>query len=319
MMKKRNLLITVIMAISMLALAACGGKEPAAGEASQSKDKEKLQVITTYSVIYDIVKNVGGDRLDVHSLAPIGSDPHQYDPLPDDVKKTTDADIVFYNGLNLETGDGWFEKMIETAGKTGENAPVFKVSEGVKPMYLKSGGHEGEEDPHAWLDVENGIIYTENVKKALIQVDPEHKETYEKNANAYIEQLKKLHDSVQQKMNELPKEKRILVSSEGAFKYFSNAYGFDAYYIWEINSHDEGTPEQLKSIIEIIRSHDVKALFVETSVDSRSMETVSAETGVSIAGTIFTDSLGKPGEDGDTYIKMVEWNADVIYNGLKSK
>ncbi|MBN3523621.1 metal ABC transporter substrate-binding protein [Paenibacillus apiarius] len=317
-MKKRNLLLTVVMAISMLALAACGG-QPVTEKASESNDKEKLQVITTYSIIYDIVKNVGGDRLDVHSLAPIGSDPHQYDPLPEDVKKTTDADLVFYNGLNLETGDGWFEKMIETAGKTGENAPVFKVSEGVQPMYLKSGGHEGEEDPHAWLDVENGIIYTENVMKALIQVDPDHKETYEKNANAYIEQLKKLHESVKQKMNELPKEKRILVSSEGAFKYFSNAYGFDAYYIWEINSHDEGTPEQLKSIIDIIRSHDVKALFVETSVDARSMETVSSETGVPIAGTIFTDSLGKPGEAGDTYMKMIESNADIIYNGLKDK
>ena len=131
----------------------------------------------------------------------------------------------------------------------------------------------------------------------------------------YITQLEKLHEENIEKMNEIPQEKRILVSSEGAFKYFSDAYGFEAYYIWEINSHNEGSPEQLKAIVDTIREHDVKALFVETSVDPRSMETVSTETGVPIVGKIFTDSIGKPGEDGDTYIKMLEWNANMIYKG----
>ena len=276
-----------------------------------------MNIITTYSIIYDIVKNVGGDAVEVHSLAPIGSDPHQYDPLPADVQKTTDADAVFYNGLNLETGGAWFTSVIETAGKGGKDAPVFNVSEGVEPMYLKSDGNEGEEDPHAWLDVSNGIKYTENVKKALIQIDPDRKDVYEKNAADYIAQLENLHEDITEKMNDIPKEKRILVSSEGAFKYFSAAYGFEAHYIWEINSHNQGTPDQLKSIIDIIRAQDVKALFVESSVDPRSMETLSKETGIPIVGKIFTDSLGKPGDDGDTYIKMIEWNASMIYSGLK--
>ncbi|MBS4223554.1 metal ABC transporter substrate-binding protein [Lederbergia citrea] len=301
-----------IVALSVLLLSACGSANSPPPKAKDGK----LKIVTTYSVIYDIVKNVGGDAVEVESLAPIGSDPHQYDPLPADVQKTTDADVVFYNGLNLETGGAWFANMIETAGKGGKDAPVFKISEGVEPMYLKSGGHEGEEDPHAWLAVSNGIKYAENVKEALIKVDPDRKEIYEKNAADYIAQLEKLHEDITKKMNEIPKEKRLLVSSEGAFKYFSAAYGFEAHYIWEINSHKEGTPEQLKAIVDFIREHDIKALFVETSVDPRSMETVSKETGVPIIGKIFTDSIGKPGTDGDTYIKMIEWNANIIHKGL---
>ena len=169
-------LITTIL--SVLLLSACNGAESAT-----SGDKDgKLKVVTTYSVIYDIAKNVGGDAVEVESLAPIGSDPHAYEPLPADVQKTTDADAVFYNGLNLEAGGAWFAKMIETAGKAGEDDPVFLISEGVEPMYLQSGEDKGEEDPHAWLYVLNGIKYAENVKKALIKVDPDNKELYEKNA-----------------------------------------------------------------------------------------------------------------------------------------
>ncbi|MBS4209201.1 metal ABC transporter substrate-binding protein [Bacillus sp. FJAT-50079] len=303
----------MMLALSAVLLYGCNSTKGS----SANENDDRLKVVTTYSVIYDIVKNVGGEAVAVESLAPIGSDPHQYEPLPADVQKTTDADVVFYNGLNLETGGGWFNKLLETTGKSGENAPVFKISEGVTPMYLKSEGNEGEEDPHAWLDVSNGIKYAENVKEALIKIDPEHKELYEENAEKYIEQLETLHADITKKMEEIPKEKRILVSSEGAFKYFADAYGFEAFYIWEINSHDEGTPDQLKVIVDTIRERNVQALFVESSVDPRSMETVSKETGVPIVGKIFTDSLGKSGSDGDTYMKMVQWNADMIYKGLK--
>ena len=223
---------------------------------------------------------------------------------------------VFYNGLNLEEGNAWFNKLMETAGKSGEDAPVFRVSEGVEPMLLNSDEHKGEEDPHAWLDVRNGIKYAENVRDALKKIDPDHADTYDENADAYIAELEALHEEIIEKMNIIPEEKRILVTSEGAFKYFSAAYDFEAAYIWEINSHNEGTPEQLKRIIEIIKTEKVPALFLETSVDPRSMEMVSRETKVLIEGKIFTDSLGNPGDDGDTYIKMLKWNADMIYKGL---
>ncbi|AIF44091.1 metal ABC transporter substrate-binding protein [Virgibacillus sp. SK37] len=311
---KKNLLVLFLAAIFLIAGCSAGGDD--ASEDVKAKGDGKLQIVTTYSVIYDIVKNVTGDLAEVHSLVPIGTDPHAYEPLPEDVQLTSDADMIFYNGFNLETGNSWFANMVETAGKSDEDAPVYRLTEGVEPQLLRSGAHEGEEDPHAWLAVENGIKYTENVKKALVEVDPDNKETYEKNAEEYIEKLEALDKEIETKAAEIPKEKRVLVTSEGAFKYFSEAYDFEAAYIWEINAENEGTPEQIKNVVDIIVEREIPGLFVETSIDPRSMETVSNETGVPIIGKIFTDSLGKEGEDGDTYIKMIEWNMDMIIKGL---
>jgi manganese transport system substrate-binding protein len=312
MMKKGFFLSWILAAV--LLLGACGKSE---SSGSAVKGDNKVKVVTTYSIIYDIVKNVGGDRVEIHSLAPIGSNPHEYDPLPEDVQKTADANVVFYNGLNLEAGNSWFEKLLETTDKSGEDAPVFRLSEGVEAKHLTSEGKKGQEDPHAWLDVRNGIKYAENARDALIKIDPEHKDVYEKNATEYIKQLETLHQTALDRFSEIPKEKRILITSEGAFKYFSAAYGFEAGYIWEINAENQGTPQQVSAVVDFIRKKDVPVLFVETSIDPRSMEMVSRETGVPIAGKVFTDSLGKPGEDGDTYIKMMEWNINTILDALK--
>ncbi|NBI28893.1 metal ABC transporter substrate-binding protein [Chengkuizengella marina] len=288
-------------------------------ESENGSEGDKLQVVTTYSILYDIVKNVGGDQVEVHSMVPIGANPHEFDPLPSDVEKTQDADAVFYNGLNLEAGNSWFSKLLETTGKSGEDAPVFRLSEGVEVKYLTTAGKENESDPHAWLDVRNGIIYAENARDALKQVDPDHAEIYDANAATYIAQLEELHQQAVDRFNEIPKEDRFLVTSEGAFKYFSAAYDFDAGYVWEINAENQGTPSQVSAIVDLIREREVPVLFLETSIDPRSMETVSNETGVPIFGKVFTDSVGKPGEDGDTYIEMMEWNIDMIYNGVTSK
>ncbi|WP_456274470.1 metal ABC transporter substrate-binding protein [Bacillus sp. AK031] len=310
-MKKLSLF--VISLFTLMILGACNGE----GKQGNAEEGEgKIEVIATYSIVYDIVKNVGGDLVDIHSLAPIGSNPHEYDPLPEDVKKTTDADAVFYNGLNLEAGNSWFNKLMETAGKDGDDAPVFLMSEGVDAKYLTTKGKEGEEDPHAWLDIQNGIKYAENARDGLIKVDPENKEVYEKNAERYIAELEKLHNEATKNFNEIPEEQRVLVTSEGAFKYFSEAYGFNAEYIWEINQENQGTPDQITRIVDIINEKEITGLFLETSIDARSMEAVSRETNVPIMGKVFTDSLAEPGEDGDTYISMMEWNIKTIREGL---
>ncbi|MFC0523304.1 metal ABC transporter solute-binding protein, Zn/Mn family [Pontibacillus salicampi] len=313
MFKKSFLLIAVSMFI--IVLAACGGDE---ANGTSSDNEDKVQVVTTYSIVYDIVKNVGGDKVDIHSLAPIGSNPHEYDPLPEDVKKTTDADAVFYNGLNLEAGNAWFDKLMETAGKAGDDAPVFLMSKDVEAKYLTTKGKEGEEDPHAWLNIENGIKYAENARDGLIEVDPENKEVYEENAEKYIAKLQELHNQAVEQFNEIPEEERVLVTSEGAFKYFSEAYGFQAEYIWEINQENQGTPEQITRIVDIINEKDITGLFLETSIDARSMEAVSSETDVPIMGKVFTDSLAEPGEKGDSYISMMEWNIKTIKDGLSN-
>jgi ABC-type Zn uptake system ZnuABC Zn-binding protein ZnuA len=305
-----KLVLISIMAIFLTA--GCSKEEQSSPEAKEGK----LQVVTTYSILYDIVKNVGGEQVEIHSLAPVGSNPHEYDPLPADIQKATDADAIFYNGLNLEAGNSWFEKLLETAGKTGKDAPVYRMSEGVEPKHLTTKGKEGEEDPHAWLDIQNGIKYAENARDGLMKADPEHADVYEKNAKEYIKQLQDLHKQAVADFNQIPKEKRFIVTSEGAFKYFSAAYNFQAGYIWEINAENQGTPEQVTKIVDLIQSKKPSVLFVETSIDPRSMEMVSSETGVPIGGTLFTDSLGKLGEDGDSYIKMMKSNISVILENL---
>lgn len=301
--------------MTIFLLAACSGKTEKS-RSSTNENEQKVQVVTTYSVVYDIVKNVGGDLVEIHSLAPIGSNPHEYDPLPVDVQKATDADAIFYNGLNLEAGNSWFNRLLETAGKDGEDSPVFLMSKGVDAMYLTTEGNEGEEDPHAWLDIRNGIKYAENARDGLIKVDSDNAEVYKKNAEEYIAKLQELHDNAVEEFSKIPKEERVLVTSEGAFKYFSAAYDFQAEYIWEINQENQGTPDQITRIVDIIREKGIKGLFLETSIDARSMEAVSAETDVPIVGKVFTDSLGEPGEDGDTYISMMEWNIKTIKEGL---
>lgn len=308
----RKLSVFLVSLFAVMALTACNGEKTNGNEDGEGK----VQVVTTYSIVYDIVKNVGGDLVQIHSLAPVGSNPHEYDPLPVDVQKTTDADAVFYNGLNLEAGNSWFNKLMETAEKNGEDAPVFLMSEGVDAKFLTTKGKEGEEDPHAWLDVRNGIKYAENARDGLIKVDPENKEVYEKNAEAYIAKLEELHNKAKEKFNEIPEEQRVLVTSEGAFKYFSEAYGFQAEYIWEINQENQGTPDQITRIVDMINERKISGLFLETSIDARSMEAVSEETGVPIMGKVFTDSIAAPGEDGDSYISMMEWNIDTIFEGL---
>ena len=281
-----------------------------------SNTSEKLKVVATNSIIADITKNIAGDKIDLHSIVPVGQDPHEYEPLPDDVKKTSQANLIFYNGINLETGgNAWFTKLVQNAKKE-ENKDYYAVSDGVEVIYLEGQNEKGKEDPHAWLNIENGVIYAKNIAKQLIAKDPKNKETYEKNLAAYVEKLEALDKDAKQRIAKIPEEKRLIVTSEGCFKYFSKAYDIKSAYIWEINTEEEGTPEQITKLVRQLRESKVPSLFVESSVDDRPMKTVSQETGKPIFSTIFTDSIAEAGKDGDSYYSMMKWNLDKIIEGL---
>lgn len=303
-MKQLKWLSSIIL-ISLLA--ACSNANE--GEAG----KDKLQIVATYSIIADMTENIVGDKAEVYSMVPIGTDPHMYDPLPADTGKVSSADLIFYNGLNLETGKGWFQDLLKV---TNKNEVAFAVSDEVTPMYLTEKGKETQVDPHAWLDIQNSIKYVDVITKRVIEQDPDNREYYLNNQTEYVKQLNELDQYAKEAVNKIPQEQRILVTSEGAFKYFSKAYGFESAFIWEINTDSQGTPEQMKRIISIIEENQVPALFLETSVNPKTMETISNETGVPIHSKIFTDSLAKKGEDGDTYIKMIQWNIDKVIEGL---
>lgn len=289
----------------------------ACSKGSSSKpSSDKLKVVTTNSILADITKNIAEDKIDLHSIVPVGKDPHEYEPLPEDVKKTSQADLIFYNGINLETGgNAWFTKLVKNANKV-ENKDYFAASDGVDVIYLEGQNQAGKEDPHAWLNLENGILYAKNIAKQLIAKDPKNKDFYEKNLAAYTEKLSKLDQEAKQKFNNIPEDKKMIVTSEGCFKYFSKAYGVPSAYIWEINTEEEGTPDQIKTLVEKLRQTKVPALFVESSVDERPMKTVSKDTNIPIYAKIFTDSIAKEGEKGDSYYSMMKWNLDKIAEGL---
>lgn len=308
-MKKCRFLVLLLLAF--VGLAACSSQK-----SSTDSSSSKLNVVATNSIIADITKNIAGDKINLHSIVPVGQDPHEYEPLPEDVKKTSKADLIFYNGINLETGgNAWFTKLVENAQKK-ENKDYYAVSEGVDVIYLEGQNEKGKEDPHAWLNLENGIIYAQNIAKRLIEKDPDNKATYEKNLKAYVEKLTALDKEAKEKFNNIPEEKKMIVTSEGCFKYFSKAYNVPSAYIWEINTEEEGTPDQIKSLVEKLRKTKVASLFVESSVDDRPMKTVSKDTNIPIYAKIFTDSIAEKGEDGDSYYSMMKYNLDKISEGL---
>ena len=308
-MKKLGALL--VLFLSVIALVACS-----TGKKDTATSDQKLKVVATNSIIADITKNIAGDKIDLHSIVPVGQDPHEYEPLPEDVKKTSQADLIFYNGINLETGgNAWFTKLVENAKKT-ENKDYFAVSEGVEVIYLEGQNEKGKEDPHAWLNLENGIIYAQNIAKQLIAKDPNNKEFYEKNLKEYTEKLDKLDKEAKDKFNAIDADKKLIVTSEGCFKYFSKAYGVPSAYIWEINTEEEGTPDQIKTLVEKLRQMKVPSLFVESSVDDRPMKTVSKDTNIPIYAQIFTASIAEEGKEGDSYYNMMKYNLDKIAEGL---
>lgn len=283
-------------------------------KSADQQSSNQLRVVTTNSILEDMVRQVAGDKVALHSIVARGVDPHEYEPKPTDISETTQADVIFHNGLNLETGgSGWFSKLIKTAHKK-DREQVFEASDAVTPLYLTT--NQSEQDPHAWLDLGNGIRYVETITAVLKAKDPKHANYYQERSDTYLSKLKKLDAAAKEKFLDIPEKQRLLVTSEGAFKYFSKAYHVIPAYIWEINTESQGTPEQMAEVLAKINASEVKALFVETSVSPKSMAQVSKETGLPIYSKIFTDSLAKKGEIGDTYYDMMKWNLDKIHQGL---
>lgn len=312
MSRAKRLSFVALTTSAALLLAACGGDNGAT-----DGDDEQLKVVSTFSIIDDIAQEVGGDAVETHSVVPLGVDPHEYAPLPADVEASTDADVLLWNGLNLEVGDGWFESLADTAGKDLESEEVVEVSVGVDPLYLTDDdGGEDEVNPHAFLSPKVGMIYTENIRDGLISADPDNEDLYTENAEDYLAELAEIDDTYTELIADIPSEDRILVTSEQAFQYMVEDYDLDAGYIWAIDTDEQGTPDQINDLIALVRDRDVPALFVEANVDERPMETVSSETGAPIGGVVHSDDLGEDGEAGGTYLGALRTNIEVIHAGL---
>lgn len=279
-------------------------------------ESNKVRVLSSFSILSEMVEAIGGEHVQTHNLVPVGTDPHEYEPKPGDIKFASKADLFVYNGLNLEGGDqGWYMKLLRSVKADPDR--IFKVTDQIKPMYLSEKDGSKEVNPHAFISPAVGIVMSRAIRDALITVDEDHKEFYEKNAAEYIDKLQKIDQKYRETINQIPENQRILITSEQAFQYMNHEYGLKEGFIWAIDTDENGSPEQIKATIDFVRKNHPPVLFVESNVDRRPMETVSRETGVPIySPAIFSDELGKPGREGDTYLKYLEYNLKHIYRGL---
>lgn len=286
------------------------GLSASAGSAlAQAAPGKPLRVVTTFTVIQDIAQNVGGTAAIVESITKPGAEIHDYQPTPLDVVKAQSADLVLWNGMNLER---WFEKFFDNV----KNVRSAVVTEGITPMGIKEGPYEGKPNPHAWMSTASALIYVENIRKALSEADPANAATYAKNATDYAAQIKAMDAPLRARLDKVPAEKRWLVSSEGAFSYLTRDYGWREAYLWPINADEQGTPQQVRRLIDLVRKNKLPAVFSESTISDRAAKQVARETSTKYGGVLYVDSLSDARGAVPTYLKLLEVTVDTIAKGF---
>jgi len=271
----------------------------------------KINAVATFSILGDLVANVGGDRVEVTTLVGANGDAHVYQPSPADAKRLADAKIVFTNGLGFE---GWMARLIKASGT---KAAVVVATKGVKPRHMEADGHDHATiDPHAWQSVVNAKVYVANIRDALISADPAGKATYEGNANAYLARLDALDREVRDEVAKIPADRRRIISTHDAFGYFSAAYGLEFIAPQGVSTEAEVSAKDVAKIIQQIRKQKIPAVFLENVSDSRLVKRIAEETGAKIGGTLYSDALTDEKGDAPTYIDMVRHNIKTLSAAL---
>ena len=270
---------------------------------------EKPKVVTTFTIIADMARNVAGDAADVESITKPGAEIHNYQPTPRDILKARNADLVLWNGLNLEM---WFQKFLANLA----GVPNVTVSDGVTPMSINGGAYQGKPNPHAWMSPDNALIYVENIRKALAQIDPAHADLYAANAKAYSDRIAQEIQPMRDAIAGLPEEKRWLVTSEGAFSYLARDFGLKELYLWPVNADSQGTPQQVRGVIDAMREHNIKVIFSESTVSPDPAKQVAKETGAAYGGILFVDSLSEADGPVPTYLDLLRVTTQTVVKGL---
>jgi manganese/iron transport system substrate-binding protein len=280
------------------------------GAPAYAQDKKPFRVVTTFTVIADIARNVAGTSATVESITRPGAEIHDYQPTPQDIVKAQSADLVIWNGMNLEL---WFEKFFENV----KSVPSIVATEGIAPIGIRDGPYTGKPNPHAWMSPQNALIYVENIRKALVKYDPANAEAYTRNAAAYAAEIKALDEPLRKRLRAIPESKRWLVSSEGAFSYLARDYGLRELYIWPINADEQGTPKQVRRVIDIVRREKVPVVFSESTISDRAARQIAKETGARYGGVLYVDSLSAQDGPVPTYLKLLEVTVQTIVDGFK--
>jgi manganese/iron transport system substrate-binding protein len=271
----------------------------------------RLQVATTFTIIQDIARNVAGDRADVVSITKPGAEIHDYQPTPQDVVRAQNARLVLWNGMNLER---WFEKFFTNLSGVAQAV----LTDGIKPIAIAGGAYEGKPNPHAWMSAANALIYIENIRKALAAADPANAAAYASNAAAYADKVKAMDAPLRARLAAVPEPQRWLVTSEGAFSYLAQDFGWREAFLWPINAEEQGSPQQVRRLIDLVRRHKIPVVFSESTVSDKPARQVARETGARYGGVLYVDSLSEADGPVPTYLKLMETTVETIVKGFRA-
>lgn len=270
---------------------------------------EPIKVVTSFTVIADIARNVAGTRAEVVSITRPGAEIHGYSPTPRDLVAAQGADLVLWNGLNLEL---WFEQFLHNL----RDVPAAVVSEGIEPLPIAGGDYDGKPNPHAWMGLDNAMIYIDNIAAALSESDPAGAADYAANAERYKAELRAAIEPLRAQIAGIPEDKRWLVSCEGAFSYLARDMGLRELFLWPINADQMGTPQQVRQVIDTVRAQDIPAVFCESTVNQAPARQVARETGAHYGGVLYVDSLSEPGGPVPSYLELLRVTSQTIADGL---
>ncbi len=279
--------------------------------AEEAAQADKFKAVTTFTVIADMARNVAGDAAIVESITRPGAEIHNYQPTPGDLMKARGAQLVLWNGMNLEL---WFEKFF----KRLKDVPGVVVTDGITPMSIDDGPYEGKPNPHAWMSADAAIVYVDNIRDAFVKYDPKNAETYKANAEAYKQKIRDTVAPIRERLAQIPENQRWLVTSEGAFSYLARDYGLKQLYLWPINADQQGTPQQVRRVIDQMRADKIGVIFSESTISDQPAKQVARETGARYGGVLYVDSLSEADGPVPTYIDLLRVTSDTIANGLAS-
>lgn len=271
---------------------------------------EKFRVVTTSTIIQDMAQNVAGDAATVVSIAKAGADIHDYQPTPKDIVKTQSAQLILWNGMNLER---WFTRFFENI----KNVPAVVVTEGITPLPIREGAYNGNPNPHAWMSPSNALIYVENIRQGLVKYDPAHAAIYNENARVYAEKIKAIDAPLRDRLARIPEDQRWLVTSEGAFSYLAKDYQLGEIYLWPINADEQGSPQQVRRVIDQVRQKHIPVVFSESTVSDKPARQVSKETGAKYGGVLYVDSLSTSDGPVPSYLDLLRVTVDTIAKGFE--
>lgn len=271
----------------------------------------KFKAVTTFTVIADMARNVAGEAAIVESITKPGAEIHGYQPTPKDILRAQDANLILWNGLNLEL---WFEQFFRNL----RDVPGVVLTDGIEPMGIAEGPYTGKPNPHAWMSIDGALIYVDNIRDAFIKYDPDNAETYRSNAERYKAAISEAVAPLKARIQAIPAERRWLVTSEGAFSYLARDFGMKELFLWPINADQQGTPQQIRKVIDTVRENGIQVVFSESTVSDKPAKQVARETGARYGGVLYVDSLSEPDGEVPTYIDLLRVTANTIAQGLEA-